>query len=563
MSSKGWLSAALLAGVLHAQTITTGEMTGTITDSSAALVQGAEVILKSADTGESRSTHSNGTGTYRFAFVRPGLYEISATTTGLRSDTGRVVVEVGQVRIADLALKPEGAKAVVVVTDAAPVLDTDNANIAYTVSTRQWETLPLPGGDLVGVAYSVPGVVINNRYGTGNFASQGVGSVSNLFTVNGVDDMDPYSNVNNSGTTGLLLGANEVSEASVVQNAYEGQYGRQAGAQVNYVTKSGTNSWHGNMVYSYNSTGMNANDFFGNANGLPRPPEVSNQYAASMGGRIVRNKLFFFVDTEGLRNGFGGTATVAAIPSPAFQAYALKTIQPSQTQLYQRMFALDNAAPGHDRAVLVTNCSGPLQDNKGHLGCGKLFGTPTGTGGTFGVDTSCAQAWGTTVPGEVWEWLLSGRVDYNLNAKQRMFFRFKTDQGYLPASNAFAINPLFFPVSHQPDYEGQVNHTFVISPRLVNNFIGSATYNSYIFGPSDMTAAIQLFPVRINISDGGTNNSRGLAAAGAPAVDPNGRRDGQLQIVTIFPTAWAAIPSRPESITGIIARLTCNTLAST
>jgi hypothetical protein len=96
----------------------------------------------------------------------------------------------------------------------------------------------------------MPGVVIDNRYGNGNFAAQGIGAMSNLFTVNGVDDMDPYWNVNNSGTSGLLLGANEIQEASVVQNAYEGQYGRQAGVQVNYVSKSGTNAGHGNLAYN-------------------------------------------------------------------------------------------------------------------------------------------------------------------------------------------------------------------------------------------------------------------------------------------------------------------------
>jgi hypothetical protein len=126
---------------------------------------------------------------------------------------------VGQVEVLDLHLKVEEAKEVVLVTDAAPLLNTDDANIVNTVSTRQLDLLPLPGGDLVSVAYSVPGVVLDNGhalgYGWGSFASPGVGSVSNLFTVNGIDDMDPYLNLNNSGTSGLLLGANEVQEASI------------------------------------------------------------------------------------------------------------------------------------------------------------------------------------------------------------------------------------------------------------------------------------------------------------------------------------------------------------
>ena len=280
------------------------------------------------------------------------------------------------------------------VTDVAPLLNTDNANLVHTLSTQQLELLPLPGADLVAVAYSTPGVVINNRFGIGNFVVQGVGSVSNLFTVNGIDDMDPYDNVNNSGTTGMLLGVNEVQEASVIQNAFEGQYGRQAGAQVNYVTKSGTNAFHGNTVYSYNGTVLNANDFFNNATGTPRPLAISNQYAASLGGPVVRNKLFFFADTEGLRFVVPTHNDVAAIPSPALQSYALNRIQPSQVPFYQRMFDLYNRAPGIDRAVTVTNGNSPLQDSTGGMGCGNLAGTPTGTGAIFGVDVSCALAWG-------------------------------------------------------------------------------------------------------------------------------------------------------------------------
>lgn len=531
MKARIWLLAALAAASLHAQTITTGEITGTVMDSSGAVVTTATVRLKSVDTGESRAVQSNAAGIYRFTFVKPGNYEIAGASAGLKSDTGRLIAAVGQVQVVDLVLKLEESKQVVLVTDSTPLLSTDNANATYTLSTRQLELLPLPGGDLVGVAYSMPGVVINNHYGMGNFAAQGIGSMSNLFTVNGVDDMDPYYNINNSGTTGMLLGANEIQEASIIQNAYEGQYGRQAGVQVNYVSKSGTNAFHGNLVYNYNGTLMNANDFFNNGIGISRPHAVSNQYAAAFGGHIVKDRLFFFADTEGLRDAVPGTASVIAIPSPAFQNYSLRSIQPSQVPLYRNMFDLYNAAPGHEHAVAVTNGPGYLQDSSGRLGCGALAGTPTGAGGVFGKDVSCTQAWGADIPSQTSEWLLSTRVDYNLNSKQRLFFRFKTDQGFLPAQPS-AISPIFSITSVQPDYEGQVNHTFVISPRLVNNFIGSATYSDYVFADADQTAALKLFPFRFNIFNGGANGSWGyLTPIGAPAAFPQGRRTGQLQIV--------------------------------
>lgn len=511
------------------QTVTTGEITGTVMDPSGKAVSAATVQLKSADTGESRAIQSNASGVYRFVFVKPGAYEISGSSEGLKSDAGNLVAAVGQVQLLDLHLKLDEPKSVVLVTDGAPLLNTDNANLVYTLSARQLDLLPLPGGDLVAVAYSAPGVVINNRYGIGNFVLNGVGSVSNLFTVNGIDDMDAYLNVNNSGTTGLLLGANEIQEASVIQNAFEGQYGRQAGAQVNYVTKSGTNVFHGNMAYSYNGTLLNANDFFANATGTPRPLAIANQYAASLGGPVVRNKLFFFADTEGLWFALPTPNHVAAVPSPALQSYALGRIQPSQVPFYQKMFDLYDRAPGHERAVTVTNGSGPLQDSTGKLGCGKLAGTPTGTGGTFGADVSCALAWDTNASRLTSEWLLSTRVDYDLSANQRVFFRFKTDHGYLPSGHS-DISPLFDVISHQPDYEGQVNDTLVVTPRFVNNIIGSVTYNDYLFAVPDLTAAIQAFPVRIQFNDAVGNGFR-MAQVGPPANFPNGRRATQFQMI--------------------------------
>src|SRR5213078_4448067 len=131
---------------------------------------------------------------------------------------------------------------------SAPLLQTEDGNIASNVDLRTLQNIPNPGGDLSYIAQISPGVTMNtsNGGGYGNFTAFGLPATANLFTVNGNDEMDPYLNLNNSGATNLLLGANELQEASVVANGYTGQYGRQAGAQVNYATKSGSNAWHGN-----------------------------------------------------------------------------------------------------------------------------------------------------------------------------------------------------------------------------------------------------------------------------------------------------------------------------
>lgn len=508
------------------QTITTGEVTGTVLDATNAVVANVAVKFRNVDTGDVAESPSNELGIYRLTFAKPGNYEISAASTGLKSDVVRLLVAVGQVQVIDLHLTPAPTQQVIEVTDAAPLLDTDNANIVYTLSTRQLELLPIPGGDLASVAYAVPGVVVNNAHtgSGGSFAAAGIGGLSNLFTVNGTDEMNPYSNDHNSGTTGLLLGINEVQQTSVIQNPYEGQYGRQAGAQVNYVTKSGSNTYHGNLIYSYNGTPMNANDFFLNANGRPRHRTESNQYAASIGGYAIKNKLFFFADTEGLRFALPGSTAVASVPSVALQNYSLMTIQPSQVPIYQQMFSLYDHAPGYNRAVPISNGVGQLKDVNGKLGCGAFAGTPS-PAGTFGVDISCADAWVTSTGNDTSEWLLSTRMDYNLSSRQRMYFRFRTDHGRLLNGNSL-ISPLFDVASTQPDYEGQADHTWTITPHLINDLIGAVTYNDYVFGPGDPSATLRALPFAVSFGP-----RVGLSGIGPPPAYPQGRRAGQFQLV--------------------------------
>ncbi len=520
----------LWAPCIFSQTTTTGEVAGVAVDSSGAVVPNAVVLLRNAETGDLRTLRSSAAGAYRFTFLRPGTYQISATASGLKSDVGRLAVGVNQVQVVNLTLTLAETKEVVLVTDAAPLLQTDNANLVSAFSGNQIEWLPSPGGDLTNIALTVPGVAVNTKYGMGNFASHGMPTVSNLFTMNGVDIMDPTFNVNNSGATAMTLGANEIREASVVQNGYDGQYGRLAGAQVNFISKSGANEYHGNLQHTYNGTSMNANDFFNNAAGVPLTRGLANQYAASVGGRIVRDKLLFFASTEGLRYSTPNTAVVT-LPSQALQNYVLRTLPAAQVPFYEKAFRLYNGAPGRNRAIAVTNGNGSLQDSSGGLGCGSLVGTAAGEGGIFGATVSCADSFRTNLQNETSEWLMATRVDYNISDRHRVFARFKMDNGFQPTTSN-AISPLFSAISRQPDYEGHVSHTWVASSRLVNNLIASVSYNDYIFSPADLTAAFQAFPVRLNIGEGGSNGSFGFTGLGVgTGTYPQGRRLGQFQLV--------------------------------
>ena len=324
------LALTFVTPAVHSQTITSGDITGIVSDSSGAIVPGAKVVLKNVDTGDGRTVDSGADGQYRFTFLKPGQYTVSSSSPGLKSDSTTVTVAVGQVQTLNLVLRPEEAKEVVMVNDSAPLLQADNANLASTFSTKQLDLLPSPGGDITTAAFTVPGIVVSTGGGYGNFSSHGLPGTSNLYTINGIDNMDPYLNLNNSGASNLTLGANEVQETTVVQNGYSAQYGRQAGAQVNTITKSGANTFHGNLLYTYNGSFMNANDWFNNASDTPRSRAISNQYGASLGGRAIKDKLFFFVDTEGLRYSLPSAGFVTT-PSAELQNYILKTL-PSRSE---------------------------------------------------------------------------------------------------------------------------------------------------------------------------------------------------------------------------------------
>lgn len=522
----------LVTAAGFAQTITTGDITGVVKDVSGAVVPAATISLKSTDTGESRETKSNSSGEYRFTTLRPGHYEISSKSAGLQSDFGAVLISIGQVANVDLVLKPEASKQIVMVTDAVPNIQTDNANQSTTLTAKQILDLPLPGGDTTTVAFTAPGVVVSNGAGYGNFSAHGLPGTSNLFTTNGNDNMDPYLNLNNSGASNLSLGANEISEVAVVESGYSVSYGRNAGAQVNVVTKSGTNQFHGNMLWNWNGSYLNANDFFNNASGTPKGRANSNQYGASIGGPIFKNKTFFFADTEGIRY-ILPSASIVSVPTVDMENYVLSQAPASAQALYSKAFALYNSAPGINRAVDVTNGDGPLQDSNGALGCGALAGVAYGAK-TLGVDTPCARAFGTNVTNQNKEWLMSFRVDHQITNSQRIFFRFKDDQGLQPTATD-PINSQFNAVSNQPAYEGQIDYTYVITPTIVNHLILSSSYYSALFTPSNLASSLSTFPSYFMFGEGGANGTGSFTSLGLNTGSyPQGRNVGQGQLVDDF-----------------------------
>jgi Carboxypeptidase regulatory-like domain len=534
LASHGSLLLLVLFSVaaVFAQTITTGDVSGVVKDTTDAVVAGATVTLRNVETNDTRTAATNESGAFRFTFLKPGNYVASAQSSGLKSDGSKIAVRVGQITEVDLIAKLQATQEVIEVNSQASALNTENANLSATFSSKQVADLPAAGGDITTVAFTVPGVVMTTGGGYGNFASNGLPATSNLFTINGTDYNDPYLNLNNSGASNNLLGQNEIQEAAVVQNAYSVQYGRQAGAQVNYTTRSGTNDLHGNLLWNWNGTALNANSFFNNRNGLARPAATSNQWGASIGGRAIKNKLFFFADSEGLYYTLAASGVVS-YPSSQLQQYILSTITPAQQPLYQKALSIWSGAPGAAGAQPITTGNGGTQDASGSLGCGPSFAgtnTPAPGGGVFGTDVPCGVAFASNGSNQNREWLMTTRADWNISDKQKVNFRFKHDGGFQPTSTSL-LNPVLNNQSIQPQYEGQVNHTYIVSPTIVNNFIGSGLYYSAIFGPASVAASQAEFPTYFQFGEGGTNSGAFTSMGVQWDAFPQGRNVGQLQLV--------------------------------
>jgi Carboxypeptidase regulatory-like domain len=523
---------ALAAPFTFSQSITTADAVGVITDSSGAVVPGATVTIRSSESGETRTVTANDQGQYRFPLMKPGEYTITAASKGLKSNITRITLQVGQEQEVNVTMNAQGNTTIIEVTSEAPIVQTENANLETNYNTAQVIDLPMAGGDLTTLAMTAPGIRVNITGGSSNMNANGIPGASILYTLNGMDQNDPANNLNNSGASNNLLGQNSVAEAAVVLNAYSPQYGRMAGAQVNLVGFSGTNQYHGNLFYNFNNQSMNANAFFNNATNTRRGRSDAHQFGGRIGGPILKNKLFAFYDNENLRYVLPA-AGVVSLPSPALQAYTLAHVPATTLPLYQDYFNLVSGSPGINRAVLVNNGTGQLQDGNNHMGCGNgtFTGTPTGTGGIFGVNTSCAQAFGVNDTEINTEQQYTVRVDYNISNNQKFFARLENDHG-VQATGTSPINPLYNSVSVQPSWQGSVNHTWVISPNMVNNFVGSVLWYQALFGVADFSKTQALMPDSIAIADGGANGG-GFATVGAGAF-PNGRNVGHVQFSDDF-----------------------------
>jgi len=318
-------------------------------------------------------------------------------------------------------------------------------------------------------------------------------AVSNGYIVDGLETNDPLTNLNSGLSTNLVLGLNSIAEVTVNTLSYSVDLGRYGASQVNYVTKSGTNQFHGNLYELWNGSRFNATDFFTNAtSGNHKPRSTVNHFGGSLGGPILHDKLFFFFDSEWVRIALP-IVTATTVPTPALANYVLQQLPrggvdsvtgstyPAAPQLvpfYKRLFGLYGNTAGTPLAVL--GC--PFNSN----GLAATGYPPNGNG--------CANRQSVSHSSDDKEQVQTARIDYNFNHNDTAWFRFQADTG-LQSAYTDPINPLFNAVSPQPLYSFASGHTHVFSGHLVNYFNPAFSWYESLFGPSNLQQTLAAFPI--------------------------------------------------------------------
>ena len=492
-----------LPATTAAQGETTSAIVGEVSDATAAAVPNATVTITNHETGLKRVAITDDAGRFNFPQLKPGAYSVKADAEGFDpQQNDAVIAALGQKQLVDFTLKVAQSKQSIEIRSDAPILSPENANTSTTLSAPALENLPNPGGDLTYPLQFAAGALINTAgsandfvggtNGYGNVEFNGLPALSNGYIVDGLETNDPLTNLNSGLSTNLVLGLNSISEVTVNTLSYAVDQGRYGASQVNYVTKSGSNEFHGNLYELWNGSRFNAADYFTNATpGNHKPRSTVNHFGGSIGGPIVHNKVFFFFDSEWVRIALP-IVTAATVPTPAFQNYVLQQLpfggtdsvtgsvyqpSPQSVPFYQKMFSLYGNTNGTPLTV---------------LGC------PFDTGGARPAISNdgngCANRQSVSHSSDDHEQVQTVRIDYNINDNNATWYRLQTDTG-LQAAYTDPINPLFNAISPQPLYSFAAGYTRVFSQRLVNYFNPAFSWYGSLFAPSDFQKTLAAFPM--------------------------------------------------------------------
>ncbi len=416
----------------------TGQITGTIRDASGAVVTGAKVTVVSITTGTTRSATTNATGNYTIASMKPDTYTVTIEAQGFKKITRQVQVAVSSNNEVSAQLAVGSAATTVEVTGAAEAaaIDTENATMSTTIGSHEIAELPTLTRnpyDLVGVSANVSEDTNSGR-GAG-YTINGQRSSSTDILLDGGQNVDTFT-----ATVGQTIPLDSVQEFSVLTNNFGAEYGRASGGVVNLVTKSGTNAIHGS-AYEYNRvSALSSNTYQNDATDTPKGLFTRNQFGFSVGGPIIKDKLFFFSNTEWIRVRSSAPTQYAIVDPGSYAALA------PDSQAY--FSAYGHLAPGV-RTLSQTPCGSATP-----ITCDLVsFLAPGDAGGGAPQNT----------------WMEVARVDYNFTDKTTMFGRYASYKeldfpGYVNSSPYAGYN------TGQTNYDQNITYqiSHVFSPTLVD-----------------------------------------------------------------------------------------------
>ncbi|HEU4933555.1 MAG TPA: TonB-dependent receptor [Pyrinomonadaceae bacterium] len=507
---------SLLSLTVSAQTFR-GTILGTVYDPNRAVVAGAKIIVKNTSTGLERTTTTDNEGNYTVAELPIGTYEVRADHSGFRGSVVlNVNVEVSGERRVELDLNI-GTDAIVTVATNEQVETTSNT-LGGTITTKAAADLPINGRDFTKFLVMVPGATGDPSGATdspgsfGLFSANGNRGRANNYLLDGTDMNDGYRNlpaINEAGVFGTpatILPIEAISEAAILTNV-EAEFGRNSGATVNIVTKSGTNNFHGSLFEFFRNNKLDARNVF-NPKPDPQTGFKNNQFGGSLGGPIKQNQTFFFFAYEGQRERVGLNST-ARVPDPREIQERGGPTNPVIARLLAR-----NPWPAPNRPL-------PVNDNSGRP---NLFVT---TLASNDVDS------------------LIGKIDHSFNKDNQLtgrYFYGTSDQSFPLAILAGNILPGFNTTTPTTVHLVSISYLKIVSPTKVNELRFGFNHFKQGFFPEDN----DFDPRSIGLNTGITNeqdfglpqiriqDDLGIANIGATLSVPRARTDINYQLIDNF-----------------------------
>jgi hypothetical protein len=440
---------------LHAQ-IGTASVSGTLKDNGGAAIPGANVILKDTDTGSARITNSDSKGFYSFAGLGTGNYSVGVDKTGFaHEEKSGFHVDVNQQASVDFTLGVAAVASTVQVNAAAVALDTGSSTVSGLVGSREIGILPLNGRDYTQLALLQPGVSsmataganpLATGGGIAKYSVNGIRPTGNDFLLDGQDSNDPSFNIPAGGVSGQALGQDAIAEYSLMTSTYTAEYGRNAGAVLNAVSRSGTNQFHGSAYEFIRNSALDARNYF-NPGALP--PFKRNDFGGTFGGPIQRDKTFFFFNYEGFRERLGVT-DVATVPN----ARARTGVVPVTTN---GVTTLTNVGVAPGVATYLN-----------------LFPLPNGADN--GDGTAQYSGYGNQPTNENY---YLARVDHQFSSKDSVFGRYNFDTSKATVPFANTTVPGFPEALNRQNTFATLQYQHIFSPHLLNNFSASYGRLSY------------------------------------------------------------------------------------